>query len=397
MAHLRRLPVSLAAVLLAAGSVRAQDDCALLLQHGLYDTFHTANAAANSQDIRNHLCSDNSSAKASGTGVSANVDVPFQFSGGGTYNQTQSEAIRAAMCSDGSSITRDNSAVDVYSHIISPTAISAFSQCVALNKQGLHVRTLYDESGQGVVTISMNYSTDGSNPPQQVTGIDLNTPNDPDEKRKVKCAGPLAVAAQGSGGARLDGNVLTMTCSRGIVADPRNAFLVAGNRVLAAPSRITINTNVGAVVRDFSAIAAPEIVTESPVPIGGIIDWFALPGGTIPANFILCDGSVIPSGPMAGQKAPNLKGRVTVGTATVSEVGAIGGSDKATVEIPAHEHTLLVGSGSEALREDGGNGVINHTTGASLVKSRTNLEPAHKISIDTEPPYVMVFKIMRFK
>jgi len=378
----------------------AQSDCALLLKHGLYNTFRTNNAAANSQDIRNHLCTDNSSDQTNSTGISANVNIPLSFSGGASYNQSQSRAMRSAMCSDGKSLKDDKNTNDVFNSFIDPAATQAFSQCVALKSQGLHVKTNYDEETQESLSISINYTVNGSASPQRITGVTVDTPGDTDESRQLKCSGSLWEKGRAREGMVLDGNVVGMTCSRKIVSDVSDAFLEGGKSVLAAHSRITIHTNADDVIRDFQSVPAPEIAIASPVPIGAIIDWFGYPGrpGTIPANFITCDGSIIPSGPMAGLATPNLNGRVTIGAAKLSEVGEIGGAKQGTVIIPAHMHMLVTGEHPNALRVDLGNGVVNHTTVSNfLVNSKTVADPGSKVLVDTEPPFVTTMKIMRFK
>jgi hypothetical protein len=113
-------------------------------------------------------------------------------------------------------------------------------------------------------------------------------------------------------------------------------------------------------------------------PVGAIIDWWRPAGSTAtpPANWVICDGSLITvsGSPFEGQNAPDLRDRFVRGTGTLTAIGGTGGA-----ATHAHQQTggdMRTGlSGSYAPAEQG------FTTTSS-----SNL-----------PPYTTLLKIMRVK
>jgi hypothetical protein len=375
-------------------AVTNADDCTALLQHGIYDTYRSANLGAKAQDIRNHLCTSNSSTNSNSTNATLNVNAIGYGNGGATYSASQTQAIYNAMCSDGSSISSDTQTANTYTQIIDRTAVAAWQQCVSLSQEGLHVKTTYSEDSQDEMTIAVYYTAPGTSSPHYIRGVSWLHPNDQNPNGKLACVGHLWDNGNAKGGVALGSIVQGMTCSRAVVADAKNAFLSGGKKVLAAESRIMIETDTEIVVREFAAMPVPESAPDSPVPIGAIIDFYAYPGTTFPANFVLCDGKKILSGPLVGQSTPDLREQVTIGASQPSDMGATGGLAQVRIPLPDHAHRLVSNDSSSP----GFYGIMG--SGTNFFDAKTLAQeggPGWFVDVPTMPPYVTVYKIMRFK
>jgi hypothetical protein len=121
-------------------------------------------------------------------------------------------------------------------------------------------------------------------------------------------------------------------------------------------------------------------------PRGTILAFFAN-AGPIPAGWFPCDGS---------NGTPNLVGKFIIGAANLGEVGQAAGSATVKIDIPVHSHDLVVGHAERALREDGGNGVILHTTLANnLVNGFTAPSTAQTVSFENIPASIKILYIMK--
>jgi len=122
------------------------------------------------------------------------------------------------------------------------------------------------------------------------------------------------------------------------------------------------------------------------LPRGTILLWSATTG-PIPPGYFICDGS---------NGTPNLVNRFVMGAANLGEVRRPQGSSTGTVTVPSHSHDLVVGRAERALRVDGGNGVILHTTVSNaLVNGFTAEAPARPITFNNTPASVKILFIMK--
>lgn len=118
------------------------------------------------------------------------------------------------------------------------------------------------------------------------------------------------------------------------------------------------------------------------LPKGTIVAYYALTGAP-PQGWLVCDGR---------NNTPDLRGKFIRGTGDIGSVGQQGGSDKTS--LPAHSHSLITGGADDALRAEGGTGVVLHRTPATyLVNSST--DGGTRSEISTIPPYVDLIFIMK--
>ncbi len=123
------------------------------------------------------------------------------------------------------------------------------------------------------------------------------------------------------------------------------------------------------------------------LPVGTIVAYHVKVGAAAPAGWAVCDGA---------NGTPDLRGRFIRGTGDVASVGKRGGSNDATIPLPPHSHKLVTGHAANALREDGGSGVVNHTTVVDyLVNSYTDGGTGGNSRIDILPPFVDIIFIMK--
>ena len=125
----------------------------------------------------------------------------------------------------------------------------------------------------------------------------------------------------------------------------------------------------------------------SDLPPRTIVAYYAKTGAAAPPGWVVCDGA---------NGTPDLRDRFIRGTGDVANVGKMGGADDATIPLPPHSHKLVTGQAANALRVDGGSGVINHTTVVDyLVNSYTDGGTGGTSHINTTPPYVEIIYIMK--
>ena len=165
---------------------------------------------------------------------------------------------------------------------------------------------------------------------------------------------------------------------------------------------------------DSTGMATWKSQAEVSVPIGAIIMWGGS-AGSIPTNWVLCNGSQAPSGSLlftqlvsqgnpfgVTGRVPDLRDRFVVGSGTTYPVSAVGGSNTVTltaantplrshihsvgaVTIPlsgAHTHQLRMNSGANGSAPDVGGNVnsgFDTTTDAvrALDSAHTHTVPAH--------------------
>lgn len=146
----------------------------------------------------------------------------------------------------------------------------------------------------------------------------------------------------------------------------------------------------GGTLRQASAQTRPAELTTAQVlnalPPGTILPWYGR-SGRIPAGWFPCDGS---------NGTPNLVGRFLVGAANQGEVGQRIGANRGKANLPAHSHSLITGKNEGALREEGGRGIILHTTTANfLVNGYTDAFGPLALDVEYTPPSVKVLFIMK--
>jgi microcystin-dependent protein len=162
------------------------------------------------------------------------------------------------------------------------------------------------------------------------------------------------------------------------------------------------------------AIFVQSFVNQA-IPIGAIIMWS---GSTAPTGWQLCDFSDILSGPLAGQKTPDLRDRFVVGTGTSYAIGDTGGSNTVTLteqQMPVHNHSITdpghahsisqingqtgLGSSGNDLTNDGtplSNPIStdSNTTGITATNNAGGLNGETQAH-ENRPPYYALAFIMR--
>lgn len=144
------------------------------------------------------------------------------------------------------------------------------------------------------------------------------------------------------------------TESRAEVAVHAGQFAVELGSITPIPSRLFSRQNLYvAVTVDGIRLSNVQQVrpvpfavssTETSVPIGGIIDWWApSTSWPVPVGYVICDGRTLvdPESPMNGATIPDLRNLFTRGVGTLAQVG-IGGSDthNHTFSAPSHTHSV---------------------------------------------------------
>ena len=126
------------------------------------------------------------------------------------------------------------------------------------------------------------------------------------------------------------------------------------------------------------------------VPTGTIIAYYSN-NGEIPDGWSICNGD---------NGTPDLRNKFIKGAARLSDNGQEGGVGGHSLEIKFPQLNLATGGTGhdKALREDAGNGVINHRTacaGCNLVNSYIPARPTVSWNLDNQPPYTSLVYIMK--
>jgi hypothetical protein len=256
----------------------------------LYNTYRTVSGNSSLSQSQSQFCSDYTSYKQSG--VAGNVGASYElFSGSASYSQAQIEAVGQAMCSSSFNAASASAMLNSFASVVDPNVINAFNECVADSKMGLIYSLGPSSADPNTLTISAYYLEVGTFKPQHVDSISIAQDSNLKTLQNVTCSGDLYTKGNQTGGVTLDGNMLTMTCTRSGPAANSQGFLYMGQQVYVAPVRIAVNTNVGAIIADLPLV--PVTKPKPPatlVPIGSIV---AFGGDAEPTGWMKCDGRAV--------------------------------------------------------------------------------------------------------
>jgi hypothetical protein len=257
----------MAACLVVAGVLspasQAQDACTALINHGIYDFGRNFNSTVTSTTVRSSVCSAYNSLNQSSSANSGGISV-LSFGGASASISNQAlTAIGSSLCNNSVSLNNDSTVSNSYSEVIDPAILSAYNQCVVSSRSGLNVNTGYDEVNNSELSIDLSFRVPGANATTFARGVVISS-LDPDPNHAVTCVGPLT-GANGPNGLAIGNNDIGMVCSRYVVADPSNAFLIAGRSDLAAPVTVTVFTDAGTVTRTLAELSAPPAQPASNV------------------------------------------------------------------------------------------------------------------------------------
>jgi hypothetical protein len=261
--------------------------------------------------------------------------------------------------------------------MISSTAVQAWRACVTQEKQ-ISVTTDFHDTDQGTTGITLTFhKSAASESPDHINFIKTS--------ENLACTGgslnPLINKTTTPAAITLGGSAHSLVCSRMVDNTP----FQAGTRIVYADdSYVTVATTAGEITRHLPAILPPA---PPAFPRGTIVAWFSHEG-PIPSGWALCDGT---------NGNPDLRDRFLMGTGQYPDVGKTGGTNQQTVSVSIDQLFLATG-GTEhsfAMREEGGNGVVNHRTPAgNLVDSFT--APATKTgTFDGRPAYTAIMYIIK--
>jgi len=315
---------SIAAVicLLSAPTLRAQDACTALLQHGIYDSHSSQTSTSSFQAFRSNFCSWYSSYRESHTGASAGVsipiaDIPLGIQGSMTYGDA--DKMQQGLCSaQASSSSNEGFWLDV-SRTIDPNGAAAFSDCVKALRAGLDIQARVNDD-ETMASISIAYLAPYAAGPGTLNslsypGWDCPPPPVGSDMRSI-------VGKHGD----LTNSQVTLVCSRQVQAAP---FVKGGLQLVADNAQLTIATSVG----NYTQFFRPKIYLDpladtakvlASYPKGTILP-FAGPVANVPGGWHLCDGH---------NGTVNLMSRVPFGAETDAQLG------QATEGSLTHHHSF---------------------------------------------------------
>jgi hypothetical protein len=363
----------------------AEDDCSVLLQHGLYDRLRQTSDAANAAQSTQAFCNAYNSWKQSNAGGDAGLSIPGIGGLSGTYSQAQAEAVASLACGSSSSSSSASQNYALAVDRISPEGVQAWRECVSLTNAGLKSKTTYRESDQGQLTLEVWYVAPVGAPAQTKIKDIIVTP-----PRSLDCKGTLAGAATTK--ASIGTQSVAISCER--TFSP-TAFDFNGRKVRAGASSVTVMTDTGTLTRHF----APAFIEAPPIPlmlpVGTIIAFSgdtAMIQSVRAAGWWPCDGSLVqdPISPLNGKPTPNLVDRFLNGS---KASGGTGGQASVDVAFPvsvvakawgptrdSHPHSLVVQDG-ETWHE--GSEVVSRGTVSG--------------SVQTVPPFYGVIYLIKVK
>lgn len=282
--------VPLLSLLIPMTAMAEDSACNALLRQGVYDHFREFTKTAQESRIRNEICEAYQSYQKDVAG--GNVQASYGlFSGSASASAESIEQLGKSMCSLNSSDAAANSLVEKSASVIHDTALQSFVECRKTEGVGLKVATDFREDpelngGVGFVGLTLSYRPDvGIEERPQIFGWEV-IPKD-----SLSCSGTLTSVKPGT---PFSANAVDLNCQRVVNKTPSKVLDGANERLFYAPSAtVVVKTGTGPVRRHLLAIAPAPKPEPTRDPIGAVI---AYPGpvaddGTLPTNWMLCDGS----------------------------------------------------------------------------------------------------------
>lgn len=273
--------------------------CGELLQHGIYDHFRSVVSNTTSSQIQTEVCSAyNQLQRDIQSGAGQGQAYYSLFSGSVSYSRDQLLIVGQMMCASSNNQAYSDSQLTTVSDTISDAAMTAYRECIALNSAGLKSSTIFRESDQAQVTLSLHYVPPiGTSAQTKIDRVAISPEN------SFRCIGTLWDLLGKDNG--LGTQEAAISCERAITSSQ------TPGATLASAATITVMTPVGTVNRNFAPVVAPLLAitpspTSGPAPI--------LNNGPI---FVTPDGKV-------GIKTPNpltdfhVKGNAIIGVDTDS-------------------------------------------------------------------------------
>lgn len=311
--------------------VADQSPCSELIRHGFYDHYRSIFTHTSASEIQSEFCSAYN--RYQSDKISGKVSASYGLFGGSVkVSREQIEIIGSLTCGSSNSQFFDSTQLSVVNDIVSEHAVTAYRECIALNSAGLKTATLFRESDQGQVTISLRFvAPTGGSYQTSITGITVSP------QGAFSCDGPLlSLVGQRNG---LGTQETAISCSRKLANEP--VISRTGAYVLADAATLTIFTDSGTVNRNFAPIVVEPPPTPLKLPVGTIVPF----AGSLEEAAKMkafgwwpADGSVV-NDPQAhawnGKATPDLRDRYLVGA---DEPGKFNG--KKLHEISGQEITV---------------------------------------------------------
>ena len=356
----------------------AQDQCAVLLQHGIFDHLSESGSSSNRSAATDELCRAYSQYQSDNASGNAGAKYGL-FSGSVSLSKSQVESIGESMCHSAGSNFDANDFKERNQSVISAAAVQAWQACVT-QRAAISVDTTFNDTDQGTTGLTVSFHKSGAS-----AGTDqikwIKTSN-------LDCTGgdldALINKAVAPSPVELGSASHTLPCSRAVAGAP---FQAGTRLVYADNSSVTISTTAGDITRSLPAILPPP--PPSAVPKGTIVAWYSTVA-PVPSGWALCDGT---------GGTPDLRDRFLMGTGLYPEVGKSGGTNQQTVSITIDRLDLATGGTDHpfAMRMANGNGIINHQTACAacnLVDSYTQAA-SKQGQFDNRPAYTEIMYIIK--
>jgi hypothetical protein len=285
-----RLLISVGLILMAAPAL-AENQCIALLKYGIYNTYRAQQSNISDSIINRQICSNYNLYKQH----KLQVDASGQYvlvSGSVGFSDDQVEAIGQAMCTQDYSQARAANQIDRFSSVVSQAGLHSFDNCVKNSNAGLIIDIDYDdEASPNIVKMEAKFLPTGVPGTNHLNGVQIVSDASNPSSLKVVCQGTLYTAAKQH--EVLNPNIsYTMICNRASVNDLKDAFMMLGQELLAAPATVVVETDPGSITFDFPKIPkpSPALSTTSALPCEDSVNLsFCENGGLLTASGTACD------------------------------------------------------------------------------------------------------------
>lgn len=284
---MKQITIAISILLFANHFASCQNDCASLLQYGVYNHINQSSNISSYAYMRSKIMeayNEYKEDKKNGT-VKAKYGA---FGGSGGFSSTEIESLGTLMSSSKIDETSASTILQNAVSYISPEMVQAYRDCIALKTKDeleLNISLNASDNDQRIVTFELVPNI-GRSSAATLQGINVIPAN------SFVCKGSLWDAAKKKEAIK---TVLSMTCERAISNTPIN---IGTKKVLAPPSAIQISTTSRGITTHFSPILPPK--PEIPKNIGEIVasmlsaeDFLKLNGAD---TWMLADGSRVPNG-----------------------------------------------------------------------------------------------------
>jgi hypothetical protein len=318
----QRIIVVSAVFFVSMNSMRAQDACTALLQHGIYDTYSAQSSSQSFSSFRSNFCGWYSTYRQQNISAQAGasipiVDIPIGLQASMTYGEA--DAMSQALCSSVASTSSSDQAWSVINKTLDPTGALAFSQCVTALQHGLEVDFRINDD-DSIAVIGLAY-----NPPLGATNATLNSiTTDGWTCNSPPSPGTDLHSILGRTG-KLTNSQVGLSCTRNVQSTP---FVVGGQKVVADKAVLSFQTSAGMFAAFFRPMLYQDPIADTAKVLAsypkGTILPFAGPSSTIPNGWHICDGT---------NGTVNLENRLPYGASGDAQLGELAGS-------PSHTHTF---------------------------------------------------------